>query len=601
MTTDSPFAPVLSRESFLETLGAAEALRRLDDGLGAREPFLLVTGEPGMGKSALANRAIARWGSRVNAAYLAFPVSTGAELMEEILRRWGAACPDGASRSKLFAGIEGALTEIVNRGQVAMIVVDDAHHLSRELLEELRLLVNAAQQARRPLEVLLAGLPSLEATLEDASLAALRQRVSARARLEPLSPGETRRYIRHRVTASGDDRSNLFPRKTCAEIAVVSRGVPRQINAIAGEALRMARDAGHPTVEPSHVRAAVAALSGVLPKDESKEAPELVAEAAAPAAKPLATPAPTPLATPAPAPLATPAPTPLATPAPTPLAAAAPTPVLAPPPTPAVRPGVPANVALPEIVPEPEPAPLQMASQDPKEWVARFVGDKGPLQIGSQAAARTSWTPLEPELELDAAKPSTGRIESPVGNADEWSPSARTHGANALKTATTALLAAVVLITLIVLGLRAGKSSSGHETKATGAAMSAGVAPQHDGGNDSSAPAKGSRATRTDAEKSSAERSADGEAPQPRPPYTLDAGVSMELERALDEREHMQALTGIQGWVVPVSEPGSEKYDVVLGIFRSYSRAKAAAEMLMRSRTLPNVKVVTLPPKSTRQ
>ncbi|MGH7742675.1 MAG: ExeA family protein, partial [Candidatus Eiseniibacteriota bacterium] len=380
MTNDSPFAPVLSRQSYLETLGAAEALRRLDDGLGAREPFVLITGEPGTGKSALVNQAIARWGSRVTAACLAFPVATGPELMEAVLQRLGSAPPDGASRARLFACLEAALAEIAGRGQVAVIVMDDAHHLSRELLEELRLLVNAAQQARRSLEVMLVGLPALEATLEDPALAALRQRVSVRAKLEPLSPGETRRYLRHRVAATGDDRSNLFPRKTCAEIATLARGVPREINALAGEALRLARDAGHPTVEPAHVRSAVAALSGALPKDEANDSAEAGAEAPATgvAAKP---------------PVAAKAPPPATVPAP----ASAVPPVAAAVPPRVARPSPAASAPRPETAQAPAHTPP--ASHDAREWVARFVGDKGPLQIGSQAAARSTWTPASLDAE----------------------------------------------------------------------------------------------------------------------------------------------------------------------------------------------------------
>src|SRR6267378_641922 len=62
---DSPFGPFAPRESFLETLAVGAALARLIEGLGAREPFLLVTGDPGTGKTAVAHEAIDRWGSRV--------------------------------------------------------------------------------------------------------------------------------------------------------------------------------------------------------------------------------------------------------------------------------------------------------------------------------------------------------------------------------------------------------------------------------------------------------------------------------------------------------------------------------------------------------
>jgi len=129
MAPDNPFAPAYSRASFLETRREGEVLRRLDDGLGAREPFLLLTGGSGAGKTAIAHEAVARWDARVTAAFLAYPALAGTELLEEILRRFGVEPPDGASRSKLIARVEHTLAEIAGRGQVAMLIVDDAHAL----------------------------------------------------------------------------------------------------------------------------------------------------------------------------------------------------------------------------------------------------------------------------------------------------------------------------------------------------------------------------------------------------------------------------------------------------------------------------------------
>ena len=161
----------------------------------------------------------------------------GVELLEEIVIRLGGEPPDGARRPKLVRCFERELSEIAGRGKIPMVVVDDAQNLSPGLLEELRLLVNAAQQVHQPMEVLLVGLPALEALLDHPTLGALRQRVSVRARIEPLSAAETRRYLRHRVGAVGGDGANMFPRRTCVEIASLSGGVPRQINALASELL----------------------------------------------------------------------------------------------------------------------------------------------------------------------------------------------------------------------------------------------------------------------------------------------------------------------------------------------------------------------------
>ena len=558
MTSDSPFAPAFSREVFLESLGGAEVLRRLEDGLGAREPFLLVTGDAGVGKTALANEALARWGARVRTAFLAYPALAGAELLEAIIRGFGAEPPDGAGRSKLLACLEGVLTENTSRGQIAMLVVDDAHSLSREMLEELRLLANAAQQMRSPFEVLLIGLPLLEARLDDPALVALRQRISVRARLEPLSVAEIRRYIHHRITATGGDGPSQFARKACRDIAARTGGMPRQINALAAEALRVARAQGDQTVEAEHVQTAAATLGGFAPtvivEDSADSGPE---DAAAPAAH-----------------------------RPTPAKAAAPPTRAVAPKPPGARP--PARVALEEVAPTAETP----ASHDPSAWVARFVGDKGPVQISSQAlpeAFRAAQSPrmaeptraaepiaaAEPPLESAAeTQGEPGVLMMARGEPLRERRRSRPRLRGGLPLGASAAIAAMVVIATVGLVIRAGRHAQGPAAQGAGAVSTA-AAPQ--------------------AVK-------DAPSPHRRPgPYTLDVGGYEDLQTALDQRDRMRNLAGLDGWVVAAPDGGGRPYRIVLGIYRNYERATAAANMLLRSRTLHDVTVVPLPPKRARQ
>jgi hypothetical protein len=82
---------------------------------------------------------------------------------------------------------------------------------------------------------------------------------------------------------------------------------------------------------------------------------------------------------------------------------------------------------------------------------------------------------------------------------------------------------------------------------------------------------------------------------------TLDTGALFDLQGALDERARLENLTGIQAWVAPAGDRESGQYRVVIGIFRSYSRALGAAHHLMASHTLSHVTVVAMPPRRTRQ
>jgi len=83
-------------------------------------------------------------------------------------------------------------------------------------------------------------------------------------------------------------------------------------------------------------------------------------------------------------------------------------------------------------------------------------------------------------------------------------------------------------------------------------------------------------------------------------PFTLQVSGDLDFDTAFDERQRLQALTGFEGWVVR-SPDGGGRYRVVVGAYRSHKRATAAANMLLNSRTLPDVTVIPLPPRNVRQ
>ena len=90
-------------------------------------------------------------------------------------------------------------------------------------------------------------------------------------------------------------------------------------------------------------------------------------------------------------------------------------------------------------------------------------------------------------------------------------------------------------------------------------------------------------------------------APRPRGPYTIEVASHGELWRAIDERDRLQELTGLDAWVALGDEERGEPHRIVLGVYRSYTRAKSAADMLVRSKTLGRATVVSLPPRGSRR
>jgi len=120
-----------------------------------------------------------------------------------------------------------------------VLVVDEAHHLSAEVLEEIRLLTNLETAQEKLLQILLIGQPELDQKLDLPELRQLKQRIALRARLETLDREETSGYIERRLQMAGatSEASTLFPNETIGEVYRHSRGIPRLINTICENAL----------------------------------------------------------------------------------------------------------------------------------------------------------------------------------------------------------------------------------------------------------------------------------------------------------------------------------------------------------------------------
>ena len=131
---------------------------------------------------------------------------------------------------------------VVGRGTnhlTTVLIVDEAHHLSEDILEEIRLLTNLETSYGKLLQILLVGQPELDDKLDSPELRQLKQRVAHRARLAPLDASETRGYIAKRLEIAGANPNGhfLFPEDAIARVFQHSHGIPRLINTICENAL----------------------------------------------------------------------------------------------------------------------------------------------------------------------------------------------------------------------------------------------------------------------------------------------------------------------------------------------------------------------------
>lgn len=210
-----------------------EALAALYYGVRRRKGFVVLTGEVGTGKTLLV-RCLLQILRRADVAfaYVFNSRLSPTEFLQYVAGDFHLSAA-GKSKSELLLELG---TYVISRGQrnlTTVLIIDEAHHLSADVLEEVRLLTNLETPQAKLLQILLIGQPELEEKLDSDNLRQLKQRISLRARLGPLEFEETSGYIHRRLQLAGAPRPDeIFPLDTVLEIQRHSRGYPRLINTL---------------------------------------------------------------------------------------------------------------------------------------------------------------------------------------------------------------------------------------------------------------------------------------------------------------------------------------------------------------------------------
>jgi len=144
----------------------------------------------------------------------------------------------GKAKDELIHVLNGFLLQRHQKGLTTILVVDEAHHLSAEILEEIRLLTNLATSQQKLLQIVLAGQPELDQKLDSHELRQLKQRIALRCHLNALSANETREYMSRRLRIAGAPAAvEIFSEPAIGAVFLHSRGIPRLINTICENAL----------------------------------------------------------------------------------------------------------------------------------------------------------------------------------------------------------------------------------------------------------------------------------------------------------------------------------------------------------------------------
>lgn len=203
--------------------------------------FMVLIGETGTGKTTLLNAIVARRLANLHIAYVTNPKLTFEELMQVVLPQLGGSIK-GSGRLPLIQALEAAVKGRSDGDRTA-IVIDEAQDLSDEALEDFRLLTNATSSNSREIQFVLIGQPELAERLSAPHMRQIRERIGAKAMLQPLSAQESIEYINFRLRAV-NGAPGIFEGKALRCIVEASAGNPRRLNVLGHNALLLAYSKG---------------------------------------------------------------------------------------------------------------------------------------------------------------------------------------------------------------------------------------------------------------------------------------------------------------------------------------------------------------------
>ncbi len=215
-----------------------EALAHLTYGVESRSGFVMVTGEVGAGKTTLLRTLVRNLGDSLVLSQVTNTRVSYKELLELILEDFGLN-PRGLSKTALLSTLNEFLIARYREGRNCVVIVDEAQNLAVSTLEGLRMLSNLETEKVKLLHLVLAGQPGLRDLIDSPELEQLRQRITVRYHLGPLSVGEVGEYIHHRLSrvVTDPERAPVFPTEVIPIIHEATGGIPRLINVLCDAAL----------------------------------------------------------------------------------------------------------------------------------------------------------------------------------------------------------------------------------------------------------------------------------------------------------------------------------------------------------------------------
>lgn len=265
---EKPFSLTPDPKYLYRSESHANAFELLQYAIRRREGFVVVTGDIGTGKTTLCRAVLEQLDRKTFTALILNPFLAEEDLLRLILQDFGVVSREeikrgrlaGVTKTELIETLNDFLLSLLPLRATAVLIIDEAQHLPRTVLEHIRILSNLETNKEKLLQIVLVGQLNLKDVLRSPELRQLDQRVSIRYTLKPLTEEETAAYVAHRLTIAGAGAAVSFTPKALQVVHRSTAGIPRLINLLCDRALLGAYSERAQRVTPEMVRKGAGSL-----------------------------------------------------------------------------------------------------------------------------------------------------------------------------------------------------------------------------------------------------------------------------------------------------------------------------------------------------
>jgi len=256
-----------------------EAITLLQQAIRRKEGFIVLTGDIGTGKTTSCRALLEQLDASVFTSLILNPFLSVEELLREVLLDFGVVSREGvrsgriatASKHELISTLHEFLLSLMPIHGSAVLIIDEAQHLSTQVLEQIRIISNLETNEQKLLQIVLVGQLNLLDVLAAAEMRQLDQRISIRATLKPLNREEVEAYIAHRLWVARGSTAVTFEPVALDRVHAYTGGVPRIINLLCDRSLMQSAQMRVNRLTPAIIEEAAAGLGLRLPEQGKKK------------------------------------------------------------------------------------------------------------------------------------------------------------------------------------------------------------------------------------------------------------------------------------------------------------------------------------------